>query len=303
MTKITKRIATGLWFDTQAEEAANFYVSLFPNSRIGDISRYGKEGYEVHGQPEGQVLTVTFTLDGQEFMGTNGGPIFKMNPSISMYVVCETEEEINKLWRELSKDGKELMALNKYDWSKKYGWLSDRYGLSWQLTLGDVKEVGQKISPLIMFVQDQFGRAEEAVKFYTTVFEDSSIEGIYRFGPGTGAIEGKVMHARFKLAGQTFMAMDGVGQHDFQFNEGIALIVNCETQAEIDKYWKKLTDGGQESMCGWLRDKFGVSWEVAPIQLGEMLTDPDPQKKGRVMNAFLKMRKYDLAKLEEAYAG
>jgi predicted 3-demethylubiquinone-9 3-methyltransferase (glyoxalase superfamily) len=303
MTKITKRIATGLWFDTQAEEAAKFYTSLFPNSHVGVIARYGKEGYEVHHQPEGQVLTATFNLDGQEFMGTNGGPLFKMNPTISLYTVCETEEEITKLWNELSKNGNVLMPLDKYDWSKKYGWVSDRFGLSWQLTLGSVKEIGQKITPLVMFVGKQFGRTEEAIQFYTTVFENSSIDAVHRYGPGTGPNEGKVMHARFKLAGQTFMAMDGGGQHDFEFNEGIALVVNCETQAEIDNYWKKLTAGGKESMCGWLKDKFGLSWEVAPIRLGEMLVDPDPKKKGRVMNAFLKMRKYDLATLEKEYAG
>ncbi|MBL0740935.1 VOC family protein [Chryseolinea lacunae] len=304
MTNTKKRFASGLWFDSQAEEAARFYTTLFPQSGIGVITRYGKEGYEIHKQPEGKVMTVTFTLSGHEFMATNGGPLFKFNPSISYYVVAETEAEVNTLWEALSKDGQVLMPLNKYDWSEKYGWTSDRYGLSWQITLGKVSEVGQKITPLYMFVQNAFGRAEEAIRFYTSIFKNSSIDALHKYPAGPNMPEGKVMHARFKLGGETFMAMDGAGNHAFSFNEAISTIVNCATQDEIDYYWNKLTaDGGQESHCGWLKDKFGVWWEVVPVQLGDMLTNPDKNKTERVVEAFLKMKKFNIATLEEAFAG
>lgn len=153
------QISTCLWFDNQAEEAANFYVSVFKNSEIENISRYGKEGFEIHGQPAGTVMTVSFRINGQTFTALNGGPVFK-------------------------------------------------------------------------------------------------------------------------------------------FNEAVSFQVYCETQEEIDHYWTKLTDGGQESQCGWLKDKFGVSWQIIPSILPELLMDP--ARAGRVTKAFLQMQKFDIKKLEQA---
>lgn len=294
-----------LWFDDQAEEAARFYTSVFPDSGIDAVTRYGAAGYEIHKRPEGSVMTVEFRLSGMKFMGLNGGPHFKFNPSISYFVVCETAAETDALWKKLSEGGKVLMELNKYDWSEKYGWVQDRYGLSWQLSLGKLADTnGQKITPFIMYVQEQAGRAEEAVRFYTSIFEGSEIRGMLKNGPGGNEPEGTVKHAQFNLAGQEFMAMDSAMQHPFSFNEAISIVIHCGNQQEIDYYWNKLTeDGGQESVCGWLKDKFGVSWQVEPIQLAEMLKSPDKEKVERVTNAFLKMKKFDLKKLEAAFEG
>lgn len=293
-----------LWFDDQAEEAAQFYTSLFPDSGIDAVTRYGAAGYEIHKRPEGSVMTVEFRLSGMKFMGLNGGPHFKFNPSISYFVVCETAAETDELWKKLSEGGMVLMELDKYDWSEKYGWVQDRYGLSWQLSLGKLADTnGQKITPFIMYVQEQAGRAEEAVRFYTSIFEGSEIRGMLKNGPGGNEPEGTVKHAQFNLAGQEFMAMDSKPHHFF-FNEAISFVIACKTQQEIDYYWNKLTeDGGQESVCGWLKDKFGVSWQVEPIQLAEMLKSPDKEKVERVTNAFLKMKKFDLKKLEAAFEG
>lgn len=155
-------ITNCLWFDKEAEEAANFYTSIFKNSSVGEITRYGKEGHEIHQQPEGKVMTVRFTLNGQEFMGLNGGPLFP-------------------------------------------------------------------------------------------------------------------------------------------FTEAISLVVNAETQEEIDYYWERLTEGGQEVECGWLKDKFGLSWQVVPVILGEMMASPDKEKTERVMKAFMQMKKFDIQKLKEAF--
>src|SRR5215204_1084748 len=119
-----------LWFDDQAEEAARFYTSVFPDSGIDYITRYGAAGYEIHKRPEGSVMTVEFRLSNLKFMGLNGGPLFKFNPSISYFVVCETVAETDALWKELSEGGQVLMELDKYNWSEKYGWVQDRYGLS-----------------------------------------------------------------------------------------------------------------------------------------------------------------------------
>lgn len=306
MKSNNEQIAVCIWFDSQAEEAAKFYTSVFPNSSIGDITRYGKAGYETHHQPEGTVMTVEFNISGQEFMGLNGGPIFKPNPSISFFVVCETEDEINKSWDTLSKGGSVLMALDKYPWSEKYGWLQDKYGVTWQLALGKVSEVGQKLSPSLLYVnkdKDPKGHAEAAMNFYTSVFENSGIRGIARYEKGEGDIEGTVKHAQFNLNGQQFMAMDSSIEHKYTFTEALSLLVNCNNQEEIDYYWEKFTKDGEEGPCGWCKDKFGVSWQINAIELNEMLKDKDEEKVARVTEAFLKMKKFDIAKLRKAFNG
>jgi predicted 3-demethylubiquinone-9 3-methyltransferase (glyoxalase superfamily) len=296
-------ITSCLWFDTQAEEAARFYTTLFPNSSIGTVARYGKEGYEIHKQPEGAVMTVEFNLGGMKFLGLNGGPLFKFNPSISFYVVCESMEETDKTWHALLDGGTVLMPLDKYDWSEKYGWLNDKFGLSWQISFGKLSDVGQKITPFFMYANKQFGRAEEAVKFYTSIFDNSSITGILKHGPEAGKEAGTVIHAQFRLAGQTFMAIDSIAEHQFDYNEAVSMVINCSTQEDIDAYWQKLTEGGEEGPCGWLKDKFGISWQVVPVQLAQMLKSPDKEKAGRVTKAFLKMKKFNIKELEKAFQG
>ena len=196
-----------------------------------------------------------------------------------------------------------MMPYQKYDWSEKCGWLSDRYGLSWQISYGKLSDVGQKITPSFLFVGDQCGRAQEAINFYTKIFKNSSVQGVTKQPAGGQEPEGNVAHAQFTLAGQVFMIMESaLKEHKFQFNEAISIIVNCETQQQIDYYWEALiADGGMESQCGWLKDKFGVSWQVDSIELGRMLKDPDKEKLGRVTNAFLQMKKFDVAKLRDAF--
>jgi predicted 3-demethylubiquinone-9 3-methyltransferase (glyoxalase superfamily) len=303
MTK--KLISNGLWFDSQAEEAAKFYTSVFADSKVGDIVKYGKEGFEIHGRPEGSVMSVEFELAGEKFVAINGGPLFTFNPSLSYFVVCETMEETDKTWNTLLNGGEVMVPYQKYDWSEKYGWLKDRYGLSWQISYGKISDVGQKIAPSFLFVKEQCGRAEEAIHFYTSIFKDSSVDGILKHPAGGTEPEGNVMHAQFTLAGQKFMIMDSsMKEHDFKFNEAISIIVNCETQKEIDYYWEKLTaDGGEEVACGWVKDKFGVSWQVDSAELTRMLKDDDKEKVGRVTQAFLQMKKFDVEKLREAFEG
>jgi len=165
MKKIDQKITPFLWFDTQAEEAANFYVSIFKNSKLGNISRYSKESSEVSGKPEGSVMVIEFELEGQEFTAINGGPHFK-------------------------------------------------------------------------------------------------------------------------------------------FSGAISFLINCETQEEVDWFWDKLSEGGEKGQCGWInRDKFGVTWQIVPAALGELMSDPDPEKSRRVMEAMLKMTKIDIAALRKAYDG
>lgn len=153
-----QKIVPHLWFDDQAREAARFYTSLFQDASIGATTRYSEAGSEIHGRPTGSVMTVDFHVAGCELVALNGGPTFEFTPAISFFVTCETEAEVDALWRKLSEDGAALLPLDSYDWSERYGWVEDRYGLSWQVALGELEVVGQKITPSLLFVGDRLGR-------------------------------------------------------------------------------------------------------------------------------------------------
>jgi predicted 3-demethylubiquinone-9 3-methyltransferase (glyoxalase superfamily) len=195
------------------------------------------------------------------------------------------------------------MAIDTYDWSARYGWLQDQFGVSWQVYTRNERDSDQTIAPCLLFTGPYNGSSEEALHFYTTVFRNSETDGIMHYPAGSGDQEGKVMHSQFRLNGQIFMAMDGGPDHAFQFNDGVSFMIHCDTQEEIDYYWIQLTQGGEESQCGWLKDRFGVSWQVTPTRLMEMLMSPDRAQADRVVKAFMHMRKLDLAALETAYKG
>ena len=294
-----QKITTHLWFDKEAKEATAFYAALFENSKINSIKT-------ITGTPSGDCDIVSFTLAGQDFMAISAGPYFKMNPAVSLFVVFDaqavgSEKEIETLWNKLADGGKVLMPFNTYPWAQKYGWLQDKYGLSWQLSLSEHHKMAQKITPLLMFTQDKSGKTKEAIETYTKIFPDSKVEMMMPYQKGEGDTEGFIKHARFTLAGQNFMAMDSSGPHQFVFNEAISFIVNCETQEEIDHYWKELSAVPASEQCGWLKDKFGVSWQIVPTAMGEMMAKGDKDAVGRVTQAFLKMKKFDIAELKRAY--
>jgi predicted 3-demethylubiquinone-9 3-methyltransferase (glyoxalase superfamily) len=291
---MTQKITPFLWFDDNAEEAMNFYVSIFKNSEVLSVNRYGEAG---PGQ-EGTVMTATFRLSGLEFMALNGGPQFKFTPAISFFVSCKNEQEVDGLWTNLSDGGIVLMGLGTYPFSDKFGWVMDKFGVSWQMSLAGVT---QTIAPFLMFVGAQHGRAEEAMNFYVSLFKNSRIVQLERYGPGEEEPEGTVKHATFSLSGQEFMAIDSNREHPFTFTPAISLFITCDTQQEVDALWDRLSEGGATSQCGWLTDRFGVSWQVVPFVLGELLQDKDPVKSNRVMQAMLQMTKLDIATLERAY--
>lgn len=290
------KIYTCLWFDTQAEEAARFYTSVFKDSKIENINYYTQEGQETHQKEPGSVLTVSFQLGDLKFMALNGGPQFKFTQANSIFVNLETESEIDRIWNRLSEgNAKALMPLDNYHWSEKYGWIQDKYGLSWQLNLTGTP---QKLAPFLMFDGAQLGKGREAIDFYTFIFPESKIEDIVFYGPENPGAKGMIVHALFSLSGQNFMVMDSGLPNNINFNEAVSYMVYCQTQEEIDYFWDKLTDGGQESQCGWLKDKFGISWQVAPAILPELLSDP--KRAGRVIAAFIPMKKFDIEKIMNA---
>ncbi len=295
-----QKINPFLWFDDNAEEAVNFYTSVFKDSKIKTTTRYNEGSAKASGRPKDSVMTITFDLYGQPFVAINGGPAFKINPSISFFVNCKTEKEVEELWNKLSNGGKILMALDKYPFSEKYGWLEDKFGVSWQIIIFR-GEAEQKIIPSLMFTKNVTGKAEEAINFYTSVFKHAKPGSFFKFEDGQAPDkDSKIAYADFTLEGQKFAAMDGGHMHDFSFNEAISFVVNCDNQKELDHFWDKLSAVPQAEMCGWLKDKYGVSWQIVPAALGDLLSSKESGKSQRVMQKVLQMKKLDIETLKNA---
>ncbi len=299
-----QKIIPHLWFDTEAKEAAAFYVSIFPKSRITHVST-------LHNTPSGDADIVSFELASFSFMSISAGPYFTINPALSFMVnfdpskESDAEAQLDALWSALSEGGKVLMPLDTYPFSKKYGWIEDKYGVSWQLILTNPDgEERPFIIPSILFTNDVYGKAEEATDFYLSVFKDTKRGTLARYPAGMEPDkEGTVMFTDFKLEGQWFAAMESARSHDFFFTEAISFIVKCDTQDEVDYYWEKLSAVPEAEQCGWLKDKYGLSWQITPAKMDEMMRDGTPEQIGRVTQAFLQMKKFDLATLERAYRG
>jgi len=289
------KITPHLWFDKEAKEAAGFYTSIFKDSKIKSMATLADT-------PSGTVDLVAIELWGLEFRLLSAGPLFKFTPAVSFLVRCDTKDEVDTLWRELSQKGTVLMELGEYPFSERYGWTEDRYGLSWQVMFSKERTNQSRITPALLFVGDQCGRAGEAINFYASVFHNTRVGPILRYGKGEEPNqEGTIKHATFVLEGETFAAMDSARAHNFTFNEAISFMVPCSTQEEIDYYWEKLSADRNAEQCGWLKDKYGLSWQIVPTIMEEMLGDKDKAKVARVTEAFLKMKKFDIAKLKEAY--
>ena len=298
------KITPHLWFDKEAREAAEFYCSIFPESRIKNITT-------INNTPSGDCDIVSFDLAGQPFMAISAGPLFRFNPSVSFMVNFdpskdpEAEKHLNAVWEKLSEGGTSLMLLGEYSFSKRYGWLKDKYGLSWQLILSDPGgEERPFIVPSLLFTEKVWGKAEEAVEFYTSVFKNAKQGGIYRYPAGMEPDkEGTVMFSDFMIENQWFAAMDSAREHGYTFNEAVSFMIYCDTQDEIDYYWEKLSHFPEAEQCGWCKDKYGLSWQVSPTVMNEMMTKGTREQIERVTQAFLKMKKFDIEELKRAYKG
>ena len=293
----TQRITPCLWFEKDAAEVSNFYTSIFIDSEVRNATT-------LHNTPSGTVDIVTLQLAGQEFSLLVAGPLFKFTPAVSFLIACETKEKTEELWNKLCQGGRPLMDLGEYPFSEKYGWTEDKYGLSWQVMFMGGRKIEQKITPMLMFVGKQCGKTEEAISFYGTVFSNSRIVDILRYGEGEQPDKmGTIKYANFTLGGQGFAAMDSAYEHAFTFNEAISFEVHCETQEEIDCYWGRLSADPTAEQCGWLKDKYGLWWQIVPTAMREMLKEKDDRKLARVTEAFRKMKKFDIEKLKRAYEG
>jgi predicted 3-demethylubiquinone-9 3-methyltransferase (glyoxalase superfamily) len=304
LAKSKQKIVPHLWFDKEAKKAAEFYASIFPDSKIAGAT-------SIHNTPSGDSDIVSFELWGQQFMAFSAGPYFKFNPSVSFIVNfdpsrdIDASEKLNEVWNKLSEGGKVLMPLDKYPFSEKYGWIQDKYGLSWQLILTNPEgEERPSIVPQLMFTGEQSGNAEEAIHFYVSIFKNAKQGHIARYPKGMEPEkEGTIMFSDFSLESQWFAAMDSAREHNFSFNEAISFMVYCDTQEEIDYYWEKLSVVPEAEQCGWLKDKYGLSWQIVPSEMNEMMSKGTPEQLERVTKAFLKMKKFDLVELRRAYEG
>ncbi|MBI3134658.1 MAG: VOC family protein [Bacteroidetes bacterium] len=280
---MNEQITPCLWFDGKAKEAAAFYCAHLSNAKISAQSPIVSE----------------IEISGYKLICLDGGPNYQPNASISFFYTCETATELDQIWAAFEKGGHVLMPLDKYPWSEKYGWVNDQYGISWQFSLGKAGETGPKIVPCMLFTGSQYGRADEAIAHYTSIFKNAGVNGILRYKSNElPDQEGKIKQALISLDGQQIMLMESALPHNFTFSEGVSLTVYCHTQDEVDYYWEKLTENGAESRCGWLKDKFGVSWQIIPKMLGKLMSDP--AKAGKAAQAFMEMRKLDIEKIIQA---
>ena len=292
-----QKITPFLWFERDMKAVTDFYLGVFPGSTS---SYFGS----LSDTPSGHVDMATLTIFGKELSLMTAGPYLPFNPTVSFTISCESEDEVRALHGKLMAGGKELMPLKAYPFATLYAWVSDAYGVSWQLMFREGAGATQKLVPGFMFVGSVWGRADEALEFYTKVFKNSSID--YRMPhDGTELPEAKdtVKYASFTLSGEPFSIMDGAKGAPFSFEQAISFMVSCEDQDEVDYYWTALTNGGKEVQCGWLSDKFGMPWQIVPIAFTRMMSTGTKEQIMRVTAAFMKMKKFDIATLERAFAG
>jgi predicted 3-demethylubiquinone-9 3-methyltransferase (glyoxalase superfamily) len=295
---LVQPITPHLWFDSQAREAAQFYADVFPESKVDSTTT-------LRNTPSGDCDVVAFTLWGQPFLSISAGPVFTFNPSISFFVnfdparMPDARQRLDALWKVLAEGGKVLMELDAYPYSPRYGWVQDRFGVSWQLILTDPKgDPRPPIVPCLLFTDARSGQAEAAGAFYRSVFEDSQAGQLVR-----DPARGSVMFSDFRLDRTWFAAMDSPEKHGFGFNEAISFVVTCRDQAELDRYWAQLSAVKEAEQCGWCKDRFGVSWQISPLVLERAMVSGDQALIDRVTQAFLPMKKLDVAKIEAAVRG
>lgn len=284
---MAQKITPNLWFNGNAREAVEFYIAAFPGGNILSTAYYPKSTAEgladFQKDMAGKELTIEFQLGDLQFTAINAGPEFAFNPSISFMLNFDpsrdeqAHQHLDALWDKLSEGGEALMPLGAYPFSKRYGWVKDRYGLTWQLILTDPSgEPRPFMVPSLLFADKNTNHAEEAIAFYTSLFKDAKAGMMARYDKATGpAKAGSLMFADFMLDGQWFAAMDSGAQQPFVFNEAVSLAIACKDQAEIDYFWSKLSTVPQAEQCGWCKDQFGVSWQIVPETMRELLQKPD----------------------------
>ncbi len=290
-----QRIVPNVWFDHDAAEAAEFYAAIFPDGRVLDTQYYPNEGLlDFQAEMADKVLSARLELAGYQLTAINAGAEFPVNPSVSFLVNFDPSVDpqarghLDDMWAALSDGGRALMPLQVYPFSPRYGWVQDRFGVSWQLMLTNPEgEPRPFIIPSLMFGHTVQGRAEEAIEFYTTLLAGRT-GTVARYPREAGPVAGEVMFADFQMLDQWFAAMDAADQ-DFTFSPGVSLMLLCADQAELDRYWERLSAVPEAEQCGWCADKFGLSWQVVPGNMDELMTRPGAYA------SLMEMKKIEIA--------
>ena len=276
---MNNKIHPCIWCNHNAASIAGFYVSVFPDAKI---------------VTENPVVAM-ISIGGQNIMLLNGGDEFRPTPALSLMFLSTSEEEIESIYNKLLEGGISLMPLGEYPFSTKYGWINDKYGVSWQLYTGKAEDIIQRVVPTLMFTGYNNGKAREAADFYMNIFPNSKLQGMLEYTGAEEETAGHIMHGEFMIDNYLIGIMDSSLDHKFNFTEGISLVVNCKDQQEIDAYWSQLiAGGGTESMCGWLKDKYGISWQILPENIGELVQTKNGGE------ALMKMGKIIITDLERA---
>lgn len=296
---MSQKITPNLWFNGNAQEAVDFYVTVFPSGKIVSTVYYPnsvEEGLaDFQLDMASKALAIDFEIGGMRFTAINAGPEFTPNASISFMLNFDpsrdpqAHEHLDDLWTQLLDGGEVLMPIDEYPYSKRYGWVRDRYGMTWQLILTDPSgEPRPFIIPSLLFSRGNTNRAEEAIAFYTTVFQGSRRGNLARYNTDTGpAKAGSLMFGDFVLADQWFAAMDAGVEQGFTFNEAISLAVTCKDQAEIDYFWDKLSTVPEAEQCGWCKDRYGLSWQIVPENMEQLMQKPDAYAKMMQMKKLI----------------
>lgn len=304
-----QKIIPAIWCNGDATEAADFYVGVFRDARELARTNYPTEGLlDFQKHMAGLPMTIDIEVHGLRLNFINAGDEFRPTPSISFLVnfdplmyggVDEAKAYLNEVHDALLADGgSELMALDEYPHSPWYAWVADRFGVTWQLMLTDADGAERPaIVPSFLFGGPQQNKAEEATETWISLFNNSRRGALITYDQEAGpAVPGSVMFTDFQLDGQWFAAMDSAVEQQFTFTPGLSLMVGCEDQAEIDKYWEVLSTVPEAEQCGWCQDAYGVSWQVVPFGWSEEELSPEGYA------AMMTMGKLDIATLRAAGA-
>ncbi len=311
-----QKIVPCIWGSTDPQAMFDYYNSVFDDVHLISTSFYPTEGLlDFQKDMAGKVLTITFSVLGTTVLIVNGGPVFCPNPSVSFMVRFAKDgsfspslAEMDSVWAALSSEGSVLMPLDEYPFSSRYGWIQDKYGVSWQLIANDEPESSQSVDhpsgaqpsverpvvmPVLMFSGLAANHAEEAMNYYGQVFPNTQVGEVSRYpSPEGTATTDSIAYADCAFDGQWLAFMDS-GTTDFTFSEGLSLIIDCKDQAEIDHYWQQLSHVPEAEQCGWCKDQFGVSWQVTPLNMDDLIATP------RAYAAMMEMKKIDLGLLEQ----
>lgn len=293
-----QRIVPNVWCQGNAVEVGEFYSAVLPQTSATTTMTYPTEGLlDFQRDFAGQALVVDVSVSGYQIRLINAGNEFRPTPAISFILTMdplmfdggedEARSRTKSIWEAFVDGGQVRMELGEYPFSKLYGWVEDRFGVNWQLMLSD--PAGERRPPVIpqFLFTGPTAQAKQAIDLYIGLLADSSMGMVM---PHQDAAAG-IMFAEFNLSGQWFSAMDGGTDHDFTFSPGLSLEVSCADQEEIDRLWEVLSSVPEAEQCGWVEDRFGVSWQIVPENMGELMAHPG------AFSRMLEMKKLIIAEL------